>query len=192
MAGMEDEQKMILQACGRVSRWIWLAAMLAGCATPRSVCFNSEPPGAKVDISGRQYDTPCWTLVYTHDRKATFAWPGEPPQTVKIPPQQGVLSRSAHYLGRMGSATCKVIGIPLVFIGALGLYGLGQEGAKLAGDNRDDDAPWMLGGCAAALGIGGLLWWAGDAADGSIPELVKDDLYITGNLHGGAGAETGR
>jgi hypothetical protein len=133
-----------------------------------------------VTIGARTYETPCWTTVYRRDRSAVFTWPEGASSTVPIPRAPGVLSGVRHACFKAGSGTLAVTG---VVIGGLGLVVTGGMGlvCETEGDLTDSELAAMWCGLGA-LGMGGVLVWAGESVKHAAPLPADRTVHITGTL----------
>jgi len=157
-----------------------IVILLAGCAAPRQISFNSKPAGALVQLDGVTCITPC--DLPTTNKEVQFAQvslAGGEKRVVRI---EGRSSVSAGVGYNFSSATATTLGymsIPLLAVGTFGLilYS-GNETDSFHNSNYeyDRDGFYITMG---ALVAGGILAWAANSMRDISSDLKQhEDVYV--------------
>jgi len=148
-----------------------LAVFGTGCASTRPVRFSSVPPGATVGVGARSYDTPCVVPIRSGVTNVVFSWPDGQSRCVQV---DVLPSLTRARLQKKWISISKGVGGTLVGVGGAVVY----AGA----DSSGAGTPSLVAmGCgAAAVLVGGIIYYSGDCIDRRDESIYQDPYEIIG------------
>ncbi len=131
-------------------------SLVPGCASTRLIQFQSEPPGATVQISGSTCETPCSIELSNEEQSGVISLPSGQKKIITIEAMPGITTRAGYGITRSGAITLELLSVPLLaygLVGAVLMSGNETDSFRNEGYEAGDTFSYVTMGSLIAGGI---------------------------------------